>query len=100
MSAFLSHASIVDWSVLKQLLIYLCSVIRCYQESLPHVGHISRDVELRTWIEVILSTDYRWTQTLVLHSAKQRKRIIITELLFIHLQMQHFYYTINQPHTH
>lgn len=40
-------------------------------EYLPHIGHVSRDVELCTWVEVILSTGYRWTQSLVLHSAVQ-----------------------------
>lgn len=41
------------------------------QETLPHIGHVSRDVELCTWVEVILSTGYRGTQSLVLHPAMQ-----------------------------
>lgn len=43
------------------------------QEHLPDVGHISRNVELCTGVEVILSAGYRWTQPLVLHPAMQRK---------------------------
>lgn len=43
------------------------------QEYLPDVGHVSRDVELCTGVKVILIALYRWTQSLVLHSAMQRK---------------------------
>lgn len=41
------------------------------QEHLPHVWHVSGDVELCPRVKVILSTGYRWTQSLVFHSAKQ-----------------------------
>lgn len=47
-------------------------------ECLPHVGHISRDVELCTWVEVILSTGYRWSQSLVLHSVKEYVSLKLT----------------------
>lgn len=73
----------------KQLSIYcICAQLSgapfalLNQENLPDVGYISRDVELCAWVEVILSTGYRWTQSLVLHSAKQRKIIINSELVF------------------
>lgn len=39
---------------------------------LPHVGHISWDVELCTWVKVLLRAGYRWTQSLVLHSVMEK----------------------------
>lgn len=42
-------------------------------DTVPDIGHISRDVELCTWVKVLLSAGHRWTQALVLHSGRDRQ---------------------------
>lgn len=36
---------------------------------LPHIRHISRNVELSTWVKILLRAGYRWTQALIFHPA-------------------------------
>lgn len=38
---------------------------------LPHIGHVSRDVELRTWVKILLRTGNGWAQALILQPVMQ-----------------------------
>lgn len=53
-------------------------------DTVPDIGHISRDVELCTWVKVLLSAGHRWTQALVLHSGRDRPYKEIVFLLLLH----------------
>lgn len=36
---------------------------------LPHIRHVSRDVELSTWVKILLCAVDRWAQALIFHPA-------------------------------
>lgn len=69
----LSYLSILSYSSYQSACTQLSGALSVLlnREYLPHIGHIGRDVELCTCVEVFLTTRYRRTQALVLHSAMQ-----------------------------
>lgn len=70
--AFLSYLSRKHWSSYQCVYNQWSGV--CSDKSwiiLPHIRHVSRDVELCTWVKILLRAGNGWAQALIFHPAMQ-----------------------------